>query len=379
MTNPHLGGPIARPARRQRPVSLLALVAVGAFVLACAGGEPPPVEEDVPDLFASPDMVEVQPGDSLSKIAQREGCTVDELVAWNGLETDVIEPGQILLVWESKSGDRAVPKVAADRPPRDPGAPAPAPAPRSWNPLRRFVAAKPAPAPAPAPAPGARPAPGVAPVPVAANEPDPAPSPRPSRLLVRGAGILGIDLGGSDQDLEASARAMEKHESDLDRSGLQNRGGGLQGGGEADSIEVERRLDDNYGGVQIPNTPVKAPRLARPAAKRCLPPPTEADLRSNQDMVGNTSLSEAQIRSGMSKVVRASAQCFPRGTQGNYSVVAELRVNCNGRVDSARIVSSGVVPSHVTDCIAQTLGYAGFAAHATPDGVVFQYPLTYSY
>ena len=376
MTNPHLGGPIARPARRQRPVSLLALVAVGAFVLACAGGEPPPVEEDVPDLFASPDMVEVQPGDSLSKIAQREGCTVDELIAWNGLTTDVIEPGQILLVWESKSGSRAKPKTGADRDPREVEvAAAHEPEPQSWNPLRRLVAPRPSPRPAPQAAPGA-------PAPVAAAQPEraaPTPSPRPAPLLVRGAGILGIDLGGSDEDLAASARAMEKHESDLDKSGLQNRGGGLDAGGEADTFEVERRLDDNYGGVQIPNTPVKPPRLSKPAARRCLAGPTDADLRSDQDMVGNASLTEAQIRSGMSKVVRASAQCFPRGTVGTYSVVAELSVGCDGRVQSARMISTGVVPGHVTSCITTTLEYAGFAAHATPDGVVFQYPLEYSF
>lgn len=350
------------------------LAIAGMSLVACLGEPEAPVEEELPDIFASPDMVEVRPGDSLSKIAEAQGCTVEELVAWNALETDVIEPGQILLVWESSQGDRAVPKDAADRPDRVARAPAPAPAP-SWNPLRRLVAPAPAPSPAPAAPPAAPGAPEVAGV-----EPAPsAPTPRPSRILVRGAGILGIDLGGSNDDLEASARNMRRHDSQLDQSGLGARGEGLADGGEAGSIEVERRLDDNYGGVQIPNTPVSPPRMSRPSAKRCLAGPTEADLRGDEDMVGAQGLSSSQINAGMAKVVRASSQCFPRGTQGSYAVLAELIVGCDGIVDSVRMVSTGVVPTHVTSCITTTLGYGGFAAHAVPNGVVFQYPLKYTF
>jgi hypothetical protein len=199
-------------------------------------------------------------------------------------------------------------------------------------------------------------------------------------VLVRGAGILGIDLGDDGGgDLEASARAMQRHDSDMDASGLNHRGDGFADGGSTGTIEVERRLDDNYGGVQIPNTPVSPPRLARPAAKRCLAQPTEADLRGDEDMVGSTGLSSAQISAGMGKVSRSSARCFPSGTQGSYAVVAELVVGCDGIVDSVRMVSTGVVPGHVTSCISTTLSYAGFAAHAVPNGVVFQYPLNYTF
>lgn len=318
--------------------------------------------DDALPTFASPQMVEVQKGDSLSKLAMRNYVSVDELKMWNGLESDVIEPGQILLVWETTEEALARPKDATDRPVRTARA---KPQPSSWNPLARLVGSSSEPEPA-----------GDADV--AAVDPA-APSPRSAPILVRGAGILGIDLGGADDDLEASARNMRTHESNLDKSGIGNRGDGFADGGEAGSFQVERRLDANYGGVQIPNTPVTPPRLSKPSPKRCLKGPSEADLRGDEDMVGATGLTSAQINAGMSKVVRTSSRCFPSGTQGTYSVVAELIVGCDGVVDSVRMVSTGVVPNHVTSCITQTLGYAGFAAHAMPDGVIFQYPLKYSF
>jgi LysM repeat protein len=40
----------------------------------------------------------VRSGDSLGKIANRNGCTVDQLVAWNRLRNTVIQPGQKLTI-----------------------------------------------------------------------------------------------------------------------------------------------------------------------------------------------------------------------------------------------------------------------------------------
>jgi murein DD-endopeptidase MepM/ murein hydrolase activator NlpD len=45
-----------------------------------------------------PRTVTVVRGDSLSRIARREGVTVDQLRAWNGLSADRIDVGQILIV-----------------------------------------------------------------------------------------------------------------------------------------------------------------------------------------------------------------------------------------------------------------------------------------
>lgn len=357
---------------RHRPLLLVAALALG-WSLACSMGNDVAEDDAMPSFdFAAPRQIVVVPGDSLSLIAERESCTVDEIRQWNYLETDVIEPGQILLVWETGGAGRVVPKDGSDRQPKV--AAAPKPAPRGWNPLRKLVGSE---------------EPVAEPVPVAAAvDPDDglaaAPDPEddgPERpLLVRGAGILGVDLGGSDDgELERSAAGMERRDLDMDGSGLKGRGGGLDGGGSADSFEVDARQPGNYGGVQIPNTPVSAPRLARPAAKRCLSGPKESDLQGDNDAVTNAGLTSAQIQAGMAKVVRASPACFPRGTSGTYSLVVELNVGCDGIVDTVRTISAGVVPSHVTQCVETTMAYAGFAAHGRPAGVVFQYPLEYTF
>lgn len=51
-------------------------------------------------------------GDTLSRIARDQGCTVDELRAWNGISGDRIEVGQVLVVGAAGAG-AAPPPVAA--------------------------------------------------------------------------------------------------------------------------------------------------------------------------------------------------------------------------------------------------------------------------
>jgi len=364
---------------RRHPHSLVAAAVVVLASLACGLGEEEVEEPEIHFAFAAPDQVTVQKGESLSLIAQREGCSVDELKTWNQLESDTLEIGQVLVLWNTGAGERATPKDGSDRPPKVAAAPrvAPRPAPApSWNPLSVFSGGGEDDA--------ADPDDGLA----AADEVrvvDPELEPEAERevrrpLLVRGAGVLGVDLGDDEgTDLEAAAAGMESRKSGLDNSGLDQRGGGLGGGGEADSFEVEGREPGTYGGVMIPNTPVKPPRLARPAAKSCLRGPSESDLQGESDAVTNKGLDDAQIRTGMSKVVRASSRCFPSGTSGSYEVVVELTVGCDGVTDRAAVIAAGPVPSHVTSCIEEVMGYAGFAAHARPNGVAFQYPLKYAF
>ncbi len=234
--------------RRHRPV-WMALIAVGAMSLACGSAEEEEPEMEFAFDFAAPNTVEVVNGDSLSKIAEREGCTVDELKEWNLLESDVIEVGQLLVVWNTGGDQKATPKDGSDRSPKVAAAPRAAPAPRpkpsSWNPLRALVGGSDEPEPEPMDD-----AVAVADV----EEAEEAPEPR-RPLLVRGAGVLGVDLGDDDgADLERAAAGMEKRGSDMDGSGLGNRGGALGAGGEADSFEVQGRDPGTYGGVMIPNT-----------------------------------------------------------------------------------------------------------------------------
>ncbi len=369
--------------RCHRPM-FLALGAVVLASFACAGGSDEGLEPEMPFNFAAPNTVVVQKGETLSVIAEREGCSVEELQHWNQLEGDRIEVGRALVLWSTGSGQRATPKDGSDRQPKVAAAPRAGPAARpapklSWNPLRALVG-------------GGGDAEEVDDGVAAADEvrvvePSPPDEPEaedgsPRRpFLVRGAGVLGVDLGDDGgSDLEEAAAGMKKRSSDLEGSGLDQRGGGLGAGGEADSFALEGRAQPgSYGGVMIPDTPVRVPRLALPAAKRCLRGPDESDLQGDHDAVTNRGLDDSQIRTGMAKVVRASTQCFPKGTSGGYEVVVELEVGCDGVTDDARVIHAGPVPGYVTGCIEKTAKYAGFAAHGRPGGVVFQYPLKYSF
>jgi hypothetical protein len=54
-------------------------------------------------------------GDTLSRIARAHGVTVEELRAWNGLEGDLIEVDQVLLIYLEEAPDPA-PEVARSSP-----------------------------------------------------------------------------------------------------------------------------------------------------------------------------------------------------------------------------------------------------------------------
>ncbi len=358
-----------------RTSHLLRLIAVAGGLASLAGcfllpGEdqglvPGTDQVDFGFTFAAPELVEVQRGDSLSKLAQRHGGTVEDLRAWNALESDTLEVGQVLHLW---------------RVPEAPVAVAAAPTPRPRGIVQRFVgggARSPAPAPAPAPVQQ-----------VAALEPLEedvtlaAVQPRrvtiePRGVPVRGSGILDVNLGGANvDDLARSAQGMGRHDSNLGSGSLGGRTSGLGSGGDADTIDMPTR-EVKQVTPAIPNVAVTPPRLSKPAAKACLRgPSTEI---GEDGMATNTGLSVSQINAGMGAISRHAVKCFPKGTKGSYTVVVEILVGCNGQVKNVYTISPGVVPSSVVSCIEQTLGYASFAAHAVPDGVSFQSPLKFSF
>lgn len=55
-------------------------------------------------FLPEPPTYTVVRGDTLGRIARQQGCTVAELRAWNGIEGDLIEIGQVLVVGEARDG-----------------------------------------------------------------------------------------------------------------------------------------------------------------------------------------------------------------------------------------------------------------------------------
>ncbi len=291
--------------------------------------------EVVPIMFHSPTVARARPGDTLASVALRHGVSAEDLLAWNGLASDRLEADQILFVW---------PPVEV----------APRPAPRR-----------------------------TPPPPTAAIEPQPQPPPpvgqkiHVERSSVRGAGVLGTDVpDGSDLDLRSSAAALETFGPIGGNGGLGARGS-LAGGGEAETL-VMAVPEARFTGPAIPDTPVTPPSIPKPSPKACLAD-NPGEVIGDEGIAVSHGLDAGQISAGMSGISRYTPRCFPRGTEGTYTVLAEVVVGCDGRVADVAMLDAGVVPDRIVSCIETTLASATFPAHALPDGVTFQIPLKFSF
>lgn len=82
---------------------LAAALAFGSLAGACGDGEPAATPAPTPEITPSPEPTPrtyvVEPGDTLTQIAERFGTTVDALVEANGIEDpDLIQPGRELRI-----------------------------------------------------------------------------------------------------------------------------------------------------------------------------------------------------------------------------------------------------------------------------------------
>jgi hypothetical protein len=326
------------------PYTAAVAAVLGVVSLACSAGDP---AESI--HFAEPTRYVVQQGDDVGRIARIHRVDVVEVIEWNNLTTDAPDVGSTLLIWPhgvlAPSED---PTVVSTTPSAGGGAPRPRPT-------------------------GAAPRPGAPP------EPEPAPDPgSPVRpvVTVRGAGILGADTTGSEVDLEGATSGLQRRGTGVGGAGLSG-DSSFAGGGDAETLAVEERRVVQPTGPQIPNKPVTPPRVAKPAPKRCL---TGAVTQVDENgVVREAGLNTSQITAGMASISRYTPQCFPSGTVGSYSMIVEMTVGCDGRVSNVYTVSPGSIPVQVTSCIEQTLASAGFAAHAVPDGMSFQYPMKFRF
>lgn len=333
-----------------------------AGCLACAGlFGPPPVGPSLPHdelslQLGPPEIVSVRRGDSLEAVAGRHGVTVADLRTWNGLESDRLSTGQILVVW-TKVTDQPQPDVVIVR--TDALTPAPAPSAAAAAP-----AAVPAPPPPP-PAPGAL-AKGTA--------------PSPGTVVIERpavAGVLGMKVG-SGVDLNDAAADLERFDQTR-TSQLGDRS--LQSGGAAESLGAmpsrpAPTVDPNA--PHVPEGPITVPRLSKPIPKPCLKGANVSEV----DADGGTSsggLTVDQIRKSMALIGRQVIRCFPSGTRGTWIVEVEITAGCDGRASGVGLLDSGGVPASVTTCVTRTLDYAEFPAHGLTGGVTFQYPMKFTF
>jgi len=329
------------------PHRSLALL-LGLALAGCLGDVP---EEPAPwadmELFASPTYYTVRRGDTLSAIGRRYGVTVEDLRAWNGIEGDLIEVDQVLLVW------------AAER--REPS--------RSSGSSRPPMVVKTA-------------CVLVEPATVVVEMREPVAYRREMPALVSTSGVLAVLEGDTalsdelDPEIVATLDGLSVHGTERARARFVERTSALGRSGTAEATAAPDRLVVDTG-PSFGQGPVRAPRLAMPAPKRCLPGPK--GVSGDHDISAGKGLSSPQIRATLDGFLRHTASCIPSGSSGTVTISTELTVGCDGRVVQSRVVSGGGAPSSVSSCVARVLTYAGFPAHDLPDGFTFVYPVEYRF
>jgi len=112
---------------------------------------------------------------------------------------------------------------------------------------------------------------------------------------------------------------------------------------------------------------------SQPAAKRCLPPPSE-ELLGEEGAVASVGLDRAQVRRGLDPVLPATLPCAD-GVTG--VALFDLTIGCNGLITGIRVDDAGPFSAEATACMARALRGASFDAHQLPDGMKVGYPLTF--
>jgi len=120
------------------------------------------------------------------------------------------------------------------------------------------------------------------------------------------------------------------------------------------------------------------PALRMPDAKACLGAAASEGAADDEgfSMGGSQGLSGDQITSAVRGFQRQTLRCR-EGRTVSGTVQLELTVGCDGRVSSVDVLADGTDDSSFADCVARTMGYAGFPAHDLPDGAVFGLPLRF--
>ncbi|MEZ4323044.1 MAG: LysM peptidoglycan-binding domain-containing protein [Myxococcota bacterium] len=338
--------------------------AAGVFVFGVGVACTDPTAERAREViqFREPVHYTVKSGDSLSSIGEHYGVTSDDLIAWNGLESDVIEVGSDLLVWEvvdEKLPDPTMFAAADENAGNRRRRLGEAPRPRSGGTTTRRTSGW-------SREPSGTELPGT-------DDLDPGGRPK----SVTSSGIFGSEVDGDLDDGLADAVAGLDGNRRTGGFETTRRTADMRSGTAERSADMERRVTSISNGPQFPSTPVTTPRLSMPAAKRC--ESQRAKAVGEDGMYAGDGLSSAEIKSSLSRTLGTTRRCMPPGTKGKFQVIVELKVGCNGRVSNVYTINGGGAPGSVTACIEKVLSYTAFPAHDIPDGQSFQYPINYNF
>ena len=117
-------------------------------------------------------------------------------------------------------------------------------------------------------------------------------------------------------------------------------------------------------------------KLSKPTAKRCIDPMFDVDSDEDFGIQQAQGLEPEEIslavRAFQEQTLRCQAERDVSGT-----VQLEMTVGCDGLVTGIDVVENDTGDPAFADCVAETMSYCGFPAHAREDGVIFVLPLRF--
>ncbi len=117
-------------------------------------------------------------------------------------------------------------------------------------------------------------------------------------------------------------------------------------------------------------------RLSKPSPKRCLDPMFDLDSDEDFGIQQAQGLEPAQISQAVRGFQEQTLRCqADRDVSGSLQL--EMTVGCDGVVKGIDVVENDTGDPAFADCVADTMSYCPFPAHAREDGVIFVLPLRF--
>ncbi|MCB9765714.1 MAG: LysM peptidoglycan-binding domain-containing protein [Alphaproteobacteria bacterium] len=124
---------------------------------------------------------------------------------------------------------------------------------------------------------------------------------------------------------------------------------------------------------EAPSGPVSLPM---PAAEPCVP--FDADP-GEEGMVTPEGLSRDQVRAGLDGVIQHALSCPREGAAGEWDLVFELTIGCDGLVSAVTVADDGGAPAAWLACATDVLRHADFPPHQITDGMPVTYPVNVAF
>jgi hypothetical protein len=110
--------------------------------------------------------------------------------------------------------------------------------------------------------------------------------------------------------------------------------------------------------------------LTMPTPEACIA--FDADP-GDEGMVAPGGLDRPVVKAALDKVLSHALSC---GTEGNYRIVFELVIGCDGVMKTVQVSDDDGADGDVTACIGDVLRHADFPGHDMPDGMSLTYPVS---